>query len=112
MLESRKIEISVELAIDSRKQVLVKRRRHAGGIVVGQHQSGNRLLKIGGEQKCIVFAQNRTHFAQKLLACEPLKVSNRASQKQDQQFFISAPSRRDFLKAIQIGAFKPHNTYT
>ena len=107
----RKIEISVEFAIDSRKQILVKRRRHARRIVVGQHQSGNRLLKVGRQQQRIVFAQNRTHFAQKLLSGGPVEISNRAAQKQDEQFFVSAPPRRYFPQAVQIGAFKSHDAY-
>ena len=63
--EARQIEVSVELAIDSRKQVEVEPGGNAAGIVVGRVEHIGRLDQIGANNEDRATAENTRRIAQK-----------------------------------------------
>src|ERR1017187_3228116 len=62
--EAIELEVSIELAIQARQNVLVKRRRNSLRVVVGWHKNLRTLGEIGAQQQRVAGAQRPADAAQ------------------------------------------------
>src|SRR5579862_1509843 len=111
MIELCQIEISVELAINSRQEILVEGGCYAGVIVVCERERWDRLFEVGGQEERVSLAQRRPDLAQDLIARRTVEIPDRASQEKHQQLFAFAALRGHLAKSIEIRALESHDTY-
>src|SRR4051794_34019013 len=106
MLKARDIEIGVELSIHACKQVQVKRRGDAEGVVIGAKHLRNRLHEISSQQKAITSHEGLAHVSEKLHPRLALEIADRASEKQHQHVFARFTAGSHLPQTLEILSFK------
>src|SRR5579871_1381643 len=96
VLELRQHKIAVQLAINPRQEIQVKRRSNAQRIIVSFDDLRNRLLQIRSQQQAIIRLQNVPNFPKKIYIGGMAEVSDRAAEKQQKDALTLAPSRGNF----------------
>src|SRR5579862_4439152 len=93
MIELCQIEISVELAINSRQEILVEGGCYAGVIVVCERERWDRLFEVGGQEERLSLGERCPNLAQELLAGTRSRIVDRAFHEKHQQLFAFAALR-------------------
>ena len=90
VIEILQIEFRVEISIQAAEQIQVERRGHAERVVVGGDQGGSGLHEVGAEEESVAGAQPSPDLAKKFARLRGLEVSDRASEKEQEEPFVGA----------------------
>jgi hypothetical protein len=83
MVERVEVEVRAELGVEHREHVLVERRGHPGGVVVGGHQGGWVLHQVGAQQERVPGPQLRADPRQERPAFLRHHVPDRGAEESE-----------------------------
>src|ERR1035441_2622665 len=104
------IKIGIKFAVDACQQIKVKRRGHAGFIVVGFEQLRARFFQIRPQKKRISGLDNAPDFGQEFYRGIAIEISDRTTEKHYKKMLVTLPMSRHFKQTIEILALETHDT--
>src|ERR1700680_2850533 len=100
--KSLQIKISAQLSVDAPENIQIERRGHSSRIVVRQDLGLDVLLQVCPQQQRVSRQQSLAQLAQKHIPRVAIEISDRASQKQNQQMVLFSAPFRHRAQSFQV----------
>src|SRR5262249_15653219 len=109
MFEVPQDKVSPEFPIDPTEQIQIEGGSDSRRIIIAQHHVCDGFHDVSPQEKGVARLQMPAEVLQKMLCRRPFKISDTASEEQDQERLIALAVGRGFLNPFEIRSFQSNH---